>query len=267
LGLLDNGLRCAKCFSILALQQKKAIMLDQFRPEDILFVDIETVPQFPHFADVPENLQALWDKKSQYFRKEEQTPDQVYERAGIYAEFGKIVCISAGIIINRGGNRHFRVKSFFGHDEKAILVDFSKMLAAFFTDEHPSRNLCGHNAKEFDFPYISRRMLINGIKIPAVLDVAGKKPWEVKFLDTLELWKFGDYKNYTSLALLTAIFDIPTPKDDIDGSQVAQVYYVEQNVNRIAIYCEKDVLATAQLFLRFKGEPLLDGEALERVLL
>jgi 3'-5' exonuclease len=240
-------------------------MLEQHRAEDILFIDIETVPQTAQFDQLPEALQTFWDKKSVYFRKDDQTAADVYERAGIYAEFGKIICISAGIIINRGGNRSFRVKSFFGHDEKLLLTEFSKMLIAFASDA--SRNICGHNAKEFDFPYISRRMLINGLKIPPILDVAGKKPWEVKFLDTLDLWKFGDYKNYTSLALLTTIFDIPTPKDDIDGSQVAGVYYNEGNLERIAIYCEKDVLATAQLFLRFKGEPLIDPAAIERAII
>ncbi|MFT3740521.1 MAG: 3'-5' exonuclease [Breznakibacter sp.] len=239
-------------------------MLEQYRAEDILFVDIETVPQYSDFVQVPENLQEFWDKKSAYFRKEGQTAQDAYERAGIYAEFGKIICISAGIIVHRGGQRMFRVKSFYGHDEKIILSEFSKMLAAFTSDA--SKNLCGHNAKEFDFPYISRRMLIHGLKLPQILDVAGKKPWDVKFLDTLDLWKFGDYKNYTSLGLLTAIFGIPSPKDDIDGSQVAQVYYHENDLERIVVYCEKDVLATAQLFLRFKGEPLLDPINLERVL-
>ena len=238
-------------------------MLDQYKPEDILFIDIETVPQYGNYEDVSEEMKSHWEKKSTYFRKEEQTPGEVYERAGIYAEFGKIICISAGIILQRSGNRFFRVKSFFGDDEKYLLTEFSKMLSAFTTDN--SRNLCGHNIKEFDIPYIARRMLVNGIMLPAILDIAGKKPWEVKFIDTLDLWKFGDYKHYTSLSLLTAIFGIPTPKDDIDGSQVASVYYNDNDIERIAIYCEKDVLATAQLFLKLKGEKLLDQNNIERV--
>ena len=236
-------------------------MLDQIRVEDILFLDVETVPQSPDFLQVDEAMQAFWDKKSTQFRKEGQSAAEVYERAGIYAEFGKIVCISVGIATLRGGTRWFRVKSFAGHDEKLLLTDFSKMVTAFASDN--TKNLCGHNVKEFDIPYICRRMLVNGIPIPPVLDMAGKKPWEVRFLDTLDLWKFGDYKHYTSLALLTHIFGIPTPKDDIDGSQVAKVYYEEGNVNRIATYCEKDVLATAQLLLRFKGEPLIDAANVE----
>lgn len=238
-------------------------MLDQYRSEKIMFIDIETVPQCENFSEVTDEMKPHWDKKSNYFRNDDQGPEDVYERAGIYAEFGKIVCVSAGIITNKGGNRSFRVKSFFGHDEKDLLVEFAKMLDAFTADA--SHNLCGHNVKEFDFPYIARRMLINGITLPPILDIAGKKPWEVKFIDTLDLWKFGDYKHYTSLSLLTTIFGIPSPKDDIDGSQVAHVYYVEKDIERIAIYCEKDVLATANLFLKLKGEPLISMDAIERV--
>jgi DNA polymerase elongation subunit (family B) len=236
-------------------------MLDHIRVEDILFLDIETVPDRPDFDEVSPALQELWEKKSAYFRKEDESAAEVYGRAGIYAEFGKIVCISVGVIAHRDGHRIFRLKSFASDDEKHLLMEFKQMLEHFSSKS--TRNICGHNAREFDFPFIARRMLIHGIKLPEVLDVAGKKPWEVKFLDTLDLWKFGDYKHYTSLNLLTTIFNIPSPKDDIDGSQVAHVFYVEKDINRIARYCEKDVLATAQLFLRFKGEPLIDEEAIE----
>lgn len=237
-------------------------MLDNNRIEDILFLDIETVPQYSGFDELSEPMQAFWDKKSSYFRANEESPADVYQRAGIYAEFGKIICISVGVVFVRNQTRWFRVKSFAGHDERKLLADFGKMVDLFCSDI--SRNLCGHNVKEFDIPFISRRMLINGLKLPAVLDVSGKKPWEVKFLDTLDLWKFGDYKHFTSLGLLTAIFDIPSPKDDIDGSQVATVYYKENDLDRISVYCEKDVLATAQLFLRFKGEALINPENVER---
>jgi DNA polymerase elongation subunit (family B) len=236
-------------------------MLDNIKVEDIMFLDIETVPQEAGFDNVSPDLQELWEKKSAYFRSEDESPADVYGRAGIYAEFGKIVCISVGIISARGGKRIFRVKSFAGDNEKVLLEDFAQMLNHFARDIH--KNICGHNAKEFDFPYIARRMLINGVKLPPMLDVAGKKPWEVKFLDTMDMWKFGDYKHYTSLNLLTTIFNIPSPKDDIDGSQVASVFYEENDVERIARYCEKDVLATAQLFLRFKGEELIDEDAVE----
>ena len=233
-------------------------MLNNIASDKIMYIDIETVPQYPAFDMLDNVMKQLWEKKSSKISKEDVTPAEDYVRAGIYAEFGKIVCISAGIIKPENGERTLRVKSFFGHEEKKLLKDFSTALASFTS--HPGTNICGHNVKEFDFPYIARRMIINGLELPDILDVAGKKPWEVKFIDTLDLWKFGDFKHYTSLNLLTHIMGIPTPKDDIDGSQVASVYYEENDVERVARYCEKDVLATAQLFLRLKGEPLLDPE-------
>jgi DNA polymerase elongation subunit (family B) len=163
--------------------------------------------------------------------------------AAIFAEFGKVVCISAGYIYNKKGKEHLKLKSFYNDDESILLNDFSSLLASW---NKLDRTLCGHNIKEFDIPYIARRMLINGIPLPDMLNIAGKKPWEVQFLDTLELWKFGDYKNFTSLNLLTAVFDIPTPKDDIDGSMVGSVYYETGDLKRIASFCEKDVIATTQ---------------------
>ncbi len=238
-------------------------MLEQLLPENILFIDIETVPQHENYQQLTDKMQQLWDKKATYFCKDEETPEDIYQRAGIYAEFGKIVCISAGIIHHVQGEMHFKVKSFANDNEKKLLMEFSDMLDHFMSKD-PNRNLCGHNAKEFDFPYIARRMLINGLHLPQCLNIAGKKPWEIKFIDTLDLWKFGDYKHYTSLNLLTAIFDIPTPKDDIDGSQVAEVYYKEKDLERIAIYCEKDVLATARLLLKLMGKPTIEEEYVER---
>ncbi len=223
-----------------------------------MYIDIETVPEYPDFEQLDEKTQKLWELKSSKTRKEDISAADDYVRAGIFAEFGKIVCISAGVIKLVGGERILRVKSFYGDDEKKLLTEFSEALKSFTSN--PNTNICGHNVKEFDFPYIARRMIINGMVLPDILDVMGKKPWEVKFIDTLDLWKFGDYKHYTSLNLLTHILGIPTPKDDIDGSQVGAVYYQENDVERIARYCEKDVLATAQLFLRLKGEPLLDSE-------
>jgi predicted PolB exonuclease-like 3'-5' exonuclease len=240
-------------------------MLNQIKPESLLYVDIETVSGEDSFEKLSPKLQDLWEKKSNYFRKEEESPADVYQRAGIYAEFGKIVCISTGMIVKKDGVRKFIAKSFYGDDEKRLLQDFGSMLDRFCSK--PNRNLCAHNGKEFDFPYIARRMLINGVVLPDMLDIAGKKPWEVQFIDTMELWKFGDYKHYTSLAVLCEVFNIPTPKDDIDGSMVGEVYWQEGDLERIAIYCEKDILATAQLFLRYQGEELIAQENFERVLL
>lgn len=233
-------------------------MLNDIPAEKIMYIDIETVPQQKSFEQLDETMQALWINKSKKTSGGDVPPEEDYVRAGIYAEFGKIVCISAGIIKPEMGVRTLRVKSFFGHNEKELLQNFAAALNSFTSK--PGTNICGHNVKEFDFPYIARRMIINGLPLPDILDVAGKKPWEVKFIDTLDLWKFGDYKHYTSLNLLTHILGIPSPKDDIDGSDVARVYYEENDVERIARYCEKDVFATVQLFLRLKGEELLDPE-------
>lgn len=235
-------------------------MFELISLEDILFIDIETVPQKGDFKELSEQFQKLWDKKSSFFRNEDQNAADVYERAGIYAEFGRIICISAGVIIQKNGERYYRVKSFYDQDEKKLLSGFNDMLDKFTSNS--AKRICAHNGLEFDYPYIGRRTLINGLKLPKILDVAGAKPWEIKdrLMDTLQMWKFGDYKNYTSLDLLCAVFNIPTPKDDIDGSQVAQVYYREGDLDRIIRYCEKDTLALANLFLRYKGEPIIQSE-------
>lgn len=232
-------------------------MIDKISLENILFLDIETVPEEENFNALDEEKKELFDQKTQYQRKEQFTPEEFYDRAGIWAEFGKIVCISVGYFTFKGDIRHFRVTSFFG-EEKKILRDFSNLLDNHF--DKPQHILCGHNAKEFDFPFIARRMIINQIRIPNKLNLFGKKPWEVHHLDTLEMWKFGDFKHYTSLKLLTNILNIPSPKDDISGSDVSHVYYVEKDIDRIITYCEKDVIAVAQILLRLRREDLLIEE-------
>jgi len=238
-------------------------MLDNIKVEDILFLDIETVPTVSSHELLDTKMQALWNKKSKQFRTPEQTSDDVYERAGIYSEFGKIICISVGVIKEKNPFS-LRLKSFFGDDEKLLLSEFAAMLVK-FSKTNKEAILCAHNGKEFDFPYIARRMIINELIIPEILDNAGKKPWEVKLLDTMDLWKFGDYKNYTSLELLTTILGIPTPKDDIDGSMVAGIYYIENDIERIVRYCEKDVLAIVQVMLRFMNLPKIDDDKIESV--
>lgn len=229
-------------------------MIEKLRLDHILFLDIETVPEHEHYHALDAELQELWEIKTQYQRKDEIDPETFYERAGIWAEFGKIVCISVGYFTLKGDIRNFRVTSFFG-EEKKILLDFANLLNNHFGQAQ--HLLCGHNAKEFDIPFIARRMIIHQVALPAKLNLFGKKPWEIPHLDTLELWKFGDYKHFTSLKLLTKILGIPSPKGDIDGSQVAQVYYIEKDIDRIVTYCEKDTIAVAQLFLRFRREDLL----------
>jgi DNA polymerase elongation subunit (family B) len=238
-------------------------MLNHLKAEDLLFLDIETVPQSPSYEETDPLFRKLWDKKASFLVAEGQEPADVYQRAGIYAEFGRIICISVGLLTDDKGSRSVRLKSFAGEDEKALLLEFAGMLEKYA--RRKAFYLCAHNGKEFDFPYISRRMLINGIPLPDVLDNAGKKPWEVNFVDTMELWKFGDFKNYTSLELLAAVFGIPTPKDDIDGSQVAGVFYEEKNLARIVTYCEKDVVTIIQVFLRFKGEEMIPGDRIVSV--
>lgn len=230
---------------------------------NILFLDIETVPQHPSFDLVPNDWKELWTKKAEALlrNRELETVESIYSRAGIYAEFGKIICISCGVIMGSGENKRIVIKSFYGEEEKVILQDFSEMLRKWAVD--PNKFLCAHNGKEFDFPYCCRRMIINGIPIPSILNTAGKKPWEVTHIDTMELWKFGDFKSYTSLNLLAHALGIPTPKDDIDGSMVGDVYWKEKNLERIATYCQKDVVTAAQVYLRIIGESLIKTENIE----
>ncbi|NOU48778.1 MAG: 3'-5' exonuclease [Bacteroidales bacterium] len=230
-------------------------MLYNLNLHNVLFLDIETVPALENYALLSERMRKLWDKKASHLIGDsEKTPEEIYERAGIYSEFGKIIVISVGFF----HRKEFRIKSYYGDDEKILLKDFAMLLNRHYNEVDSL--LCAHNGKEFDFPYIARRMLINGIELPLILQIAGKKPWEIKHIDTMELWKFGDYKNYTSLDLLTAIFQIPTPKDDIDGSMVAKVYYEENNLDRIKTYCQKDVLAIAQLMRRYLNQPLITDD-------
>lgn len=229
-------------------------MLHKINLEHILFLDIETVPQHASFEELDADYQQLFSQKTKYQRKEEFTAAQFYDRAGIWAEFGMIVCISVGYFTLKDTERTFRTTTFSG-SEKELLNQFKELLESYYNKAH--HLLCAHNGKEFDFPFIARRMVVHGIKIPSKLNLFGKKPWEVKHLDTLELWKFGDHKHYTSLKLLTKILGIPSPKTDIDGSEVRDVFYKEYDVARIVSYCERDVVAIAQIILRFRNEPLL----------
>jgi DNA polymerase elongation subunit (family B) len=224
--------------------------------DSILFLDIETVSQFADYSQLDESTRLLWEKKSQRLIEEGKSAGDVYSKAAIFSEFGKIICISVGYLKLQGQMRTLRIKSFYGDDEKKLLIDFNALVSKYFnTNDH---FLCAHNGKEFDFPYIARRTLINGLPIPSCLDTRGLKPWEVKHFDTLELWRFGDYKNYTSLETLTHVFNIPSPKDDITGAQVGEVYWKDKDTKRIATYCQKDVIAIVQLFLRFKNERLIE---------
>ena len=232
--------------------------------QDVLFLDIETAPMCPSFSDLDPGTQYLWEKKSLQLAKHTHidSPSNQYERAGIYAEFGRIICICVGKISKDAqGKYYLKLRSFYNDDEQRLLLEFKSFLDLL----SPQTVLCAHNGKEFDFPYICRRMLINQMVLPNILNIAGKKPWEVHHLDTMELWKFGDYKHYTSLKLLAKILGVPTPKDDIDGSQVKAVYYEENDLGRIERYCKKDVVTVAQILLRYRGEKILTEESIVAV--
>lgn len=229
--------------------------------KNTLFIDIETVSSHRSFTDMDDRMQKLWEKKSSLFKSDpEKTPGDFFpEKAAIFAEFGKVICIGMGAFYeNRDKELCFKVKSLGGDDEKVLLNDFKQII-----EDHKSKKdltLCAHNGKEFDFPYLCRRMLVNGLTLPHVLKISGKKPWEINHLDTMELWKFGDYKHFTSLDLLSAIFDIPSSKSEIDGSDVNRVYYEENDLEKIERYCKADVVVMAQLFLKLNGEAIIPEE-------
>ncbi|MCH2022718.1 MAG: ribonuclease H-like domain-containing protein [Saprospiraceae bacterium] len=234
-------------------------MLNQVNLINVLVLDIETVSNKKNYQDMRPEMQKLWDIKSKQIQsripeEEKKTPSESYEEsAGIYAEFGKIVCISVGVFRkNSEGELNFYLKSYYNHDERKLLIEFSDLLKNHYNNTK-THYICGHNIKEFDIPYTCRRMVVNGLELPEPLNIPGKKPWELShLLDTMTLWKFGDYKNYTALKLLCGLFNIPTPKDDIDGSEVGKTYWKEDDLERIQNYCKKDVLATARLLMSYK---------------
>ncbi|MFY0673481.1 MAG: ribonuclease H-like domain-containing protein [Bacteroidia bacterium] len=230
----------------------------------ILFLDIETVPEQSNFDELEEDWQTLWLKKAKILSKyhSEEVEDNLYQRAGIYAEFGKIVCISAGFFYKNNNELHFRIRSFSNENEKDLLSEFAQMLNTHFFKRY--HYLCAHNGQEFDFPYICRRTLINGLELPKGLRIMGNKPWENKhLLDTMKLWAFGDVKSFTSLEVMARSFGIPTPKDDISGADVYRVYYLEKDLKRIVAYCQKDVATLANLFCSLIGQPHIETDKIE----
>lgn len=228
--------------------------------ENLLLIDIETVPQYSLFNDLTDEWKLLWEEKVQKTLPENITAGEFYPmRAGVMAEFAKVICISIGYFKKEAGAIQLRLKSFYGDDEKHLLQDFISILK--LSDTNNNRwNFCGHNIKEFDIPFICRRLLVNGIAIPPILDFQNRKPWETNMVDTFQYWRFGDYKHYTSLKLLAAALGVPSPKDDIDGSMVADVYWKEKNLQRIVTYCQKDVITTGNIMLRFNNMPLIEVE-------
>ena len=238
-------------------------MLTNVNIYDLLFLDIETVPLESDHESLLPHFKKFWENRSSTFRKDNESASDVYGRAGLDAEFGKIICISVGILKKEDNENFFRVKSFFGDDEKLLLTDFSEMLSQYI--QKRDIHLCAHNGKNFDFPFISRRMLINGVELPQILDNAGKKPWDSRFLDTMELWKFGAYRHSVSLDLLAELFGIETPKEEMNGSMVSDVYWKEKDLQKIVRYCEQDVLCVAQLILKFKGESPIPQQNIQSI--
>jgi uncharacterized protein YprB with RNaseH-like and TPR domain len=226
----------------------------------ILFIDIETVSAYNSFTELPERFKSLWEKKSKYIASEAITPEQsFFDKAAIYAEFGKVIVIGLGFFhTDKNGELAFRSKSIQGHDEKTVLEEFKALLDKKYNTQ--THRLCAHNGKEFDYPYLCRRMLVNKIELPKILRLSDKKPWEVQHYDTLDMWKFGDKKAYTSLELLAATLDVPTSKDGIDGSMVNETYYKKNDLEKIATYCRKDVVVTAQIYLRITSNSILSED-------
>jgi DNA polymerase elongation subunit (family B) len=239
--------------------------MQNIRLENLLLIDIETVSEHPTFSGLSNDWKQLWEEKVQRQLPEHVTAEEFYpQRAGVMAEFSKIVCISVGYFKRDGKDIHLRVKSFYGDEEKILLQDFIAALQKMESNNN-KWSFTGHNIKEFDIPFICRRLLINGLVLPPFLDFQNMKPWETNMIDTFQYWRFGDYKHYTSLKLLAAALNVPSPKDDIDGSMVGDVYWKEKNLERIVTYCQKDVVTTANIVLRFKNMPLLAAEDIEIV--
>jgi DNA polymerase elongation subunit (family B) len=231
-------------------------MLEHINVFNLMFIDIETVPQESSFEKLNENLRQLWSTKHSQLHTIDESPEDGYlKRAGVFSEFAKVICISVGVFYKEKetGTRKFRIKTFAGDDERELLQNFVELLSGKFSKDD-RYHFCGHNIREFDIPFICRRLVIHQIDIPPILNLSGKRPWEVNDVDTLQLWKFGDYKHFTSLKLLAEVLNIPTPKDDIEGKDVCRVYWAEKGLERIAAYCRKDVVTVARLLLRFKND-------------
>jgi predicted PolB exonuclease-like 3'-5' exonuclease len=222
---------------------------------NVLFLDIETVPITYQYKDLTDSEKELWNKKWMFSK--ENKPEELYAKAGVYAEFSKIVCIGLGYY----NYSNFRVKAITGETERELLNEFTKIISQNFNKEE--HFYCAHNGKEFDFPFLCRRMIINWVEIPKRLQLQGLKPWDVKHLDTMELWRFGDIKNFTSLNLLAHTLNIPSPKDEMDGSMVSKVYYEEKDIEKIKTYCLKDVVTLARVYQRLTGqEPVKDEDVI-----
>lgn len=237
--------------------------------KNILFLDIETVSEQASYDELSDEFKHVWKLKSRQFMPARELPDDEQAegfysgKAGIFAEFAKVVCISVGYLVDSDEGLKVRLKSFASANEVEVLEKFKGLMDSHYNN--PSvHKICGHNINEFDIPFLSRRYLINQMELPTLLQISGKKPWQITHMvDTMVLWRFGDYKNYTSLVLLATSLGVPSPKDDIDGSQVGNVFWKEDDIDRIAVYCQKDVVTVVQVLLRMIRKPMISEENIE----
>lgn len=230
---------------------------------DLLIIDIETVPAEKTYDHLNQQWKALFTDKATKTVPFLENPAEIYQkRGGIWAEFGKIVCIGIGIFrwVDPVG-WELDLFSFAGHEEVEILRNFA-VFCEKQANNQPGFGFAGHNIREFDLPFIGRRMLINGVPLPISLQLQNKKPWELSHhFDTMAYWKFGDYKSYISLELLANVLGIDTPKQGISGADVQHLYYEQNNLPAIVAYCKKDVIATARIIQRYLNlPPVGDGQ-------
>ena len=245
---------------------KSKLMDFQKLAKNLLFIDIETVSAESDFNLLSDRMKALWLHKASFLSNPTNLNDEdfYFDRAGIYAEFGKIIAIGVGFFHwNDDQEICLKVKSISNDDETQVLRDFKILLEQKY--KPTTLTLCAHNGKEFDYPYLCRRMLVNGIDIPKALQITGKKPWEIPHFDTLDMWKFGDRKHYTSLELLAAIFNIPSSKTELSGDQVNETYHHQNDLSKITRYCREDIIVLAQLFLKYQNMDIVKDENVERI--
>ncbi len=236
--------------------------------KQMVFIDIETIRGKKTYNDVITENPALddyWQTKHTQIREKEplsyghiEDSAEMYEKmAALYPEWGQIVCISIGQIkFDEDGNPiKFTTKSFSGLYEKILLEEFNET-ASKIMSKYPRMQWVGHNIKGFDMPYIIKRSLINGVRVPNVFHLQKQKPWESQLIDTNDVWKFNGW-NGARLGLLTEILNIPSPKQDMDGKMVSDVFWEDGDLNRISEYCEMDINATANVMLRISGMDII----------
>lgn len=240
------------------------------------FVDTETIPGYKDFNDMPEELARMYERKFGHELanndpdKFDNFEDHYRARAALYPEFGKIVCLVIGVIFvdDKDKQEKLKLKTLCGRHEDKLLAEAAPIIDKF-------DSLVGHNSKEFDFPYLCKRFYVHGIQLPQILNIAGKKPWEVSLIDTMELWRFGSFKGSTSLELFAHCLGLPSPKQDMTGADVAKVYYEmfdhmkdgelpfeaeSAAIQKIGKYCQGDVVTLANCYRKLKYQSVIASE-------